>query len=135
MHDPKVILAGSGIGVLLLPAHLFLSHSSSVLLAALTLAVIAGAYIGFGARQAEPGIFVLEFTVAAAFALAAFFGATLLPVIIPLALIAHGFWDWLHLHPRLRAVTPAWYPPFCAIVDFIAGGGLLAIWLVQGIPL
>lgn len=126
------ISAGSGVGVLLLPAHVFLSEEPSIAFAAITLAVISGVYIGFGARNAQPGIMILEFGVAIAFAIAALLGWLFLPVLIPAALILHALWDWLHAHPRFHGVAPTWYPPFCAVVDIVAGGGMLLIWLLRG---
>src|SRR3954466_4530972 len=41
------LFTGSGLAVLSLPLHLFLPAQTSVLLAALTLALIAGVYLGF----------------------------------------------------------------------------------------
>ena len=41
------LLTGSGLAVLSLPLHLVLSAETSVVLASLTLALIAGVYLGF----------------------------------------------------------------------------------------
>lgn len=40
--------------------------------------------------------------------------------IIPAAIIAHGTWGWMH-HALERRTVGHWWPPFCALYDFIVG--------------
>lgn len=124
----KPLLAGSGIIALSLPLHLFLPFDVSVQLAALLLAIIAGAYIGFASADGRMSALVMEFAVASGFGVAALVGLMWQPWVIPVAIIAHGFWDFLHHNDVLGARIPQWYIPFCAWIDLAVGLGLLAIW-------
>ncbi|MFV1490673.1 hypothetical protein [Phaeobacter sp. JH72H1] len=77
---------GAFLVLLSLSAHLFLDERTSVALASITLALIGGAYNGFGAADGNPRVFWAELAVALLFALAAFLG-----------LIWHWaflLWDW-----------------------------------------
>lgn len=56
---------GAGLFTAYAPIHLWMSQHVSVAIAALTLALIGGAYIGFGASARSTGVFRMEFGVAA----------------------------------------------------------------------
>jgi hypothetical protein len=43
------------------------------------------------------------------------------PYWLVLGYILHGVWDILH-HPKIiQTKVIKWFPPFCAVVDFIVG--------------
>ncbi|MEQ8968348.1 MAG: DUF6010 family protein [Azospirillaceae bacterium] len=125
-------LTGGAIGLASLPVHALLPVAASVDLAAVLLAVIAGAYIGFAVRVGRSATIGFEMAGAVTFALAALAGLWWSPWAIPAVYVLHGAWDLMHRHHRLRAVVPRWYVPFCIVVDVLAGGGLAAIWLAKG---
>ena len=69
------LFTGSGLAVLSLPLHLLLPAPTSVLLAALTLAFIAGVYLGFAFIDGRLWVITTELVVALAFTGAAFAAA------------------------------------------------------------
>lgn len=123
-------LNAAGFGMILFalgaPVHFLVPLETSTQMAALTLALIAGAYIGFGAASGKPAQFWTELAAALLFALTALAGLTLTPLAIPAGLIAHALWDILHHSPRTAGAVPRWYVPFCATFD-LAAAALLTI--------
>ena len=96
---------------------------------AVTLAVIAGAYIGFAATDGSVNALVVELGGTTLFGGAALLGVLVTPPTIPLGLLAHAGWDFLHHNAKFGASIPKWYIPFCVIVDVAAGGALLVLYL------
>ena len=127
------LLTGSGLAVLSLPLHLIVSAETSVVLASLTLALIAGVYLGFAFSDGRLSVMLTELFVALAFTAAALAGAMSWPVWIAVALGAHGLWDWAHHRERVPTRMPRWYVPFCAVFDWIYAAGLLGIWWKEGV--
>ncbi|MEL6663896.1 MAG: hypothetical protein AAFR33_12940, partial [Pseudomonadota bacterium] len=78
----KPLLLGSAVIGLTLPVHVFVPEPVSVQIAALLMALIAGAYIGFGAADGRIGAFWTEFAGAGLFAGAALAGLLVHPLII-----------------------------------------------------
>ena len=106
---------------------------TSVLLASLTLALIAGVYLGFALSDGRLPVMLTELFVALAFTAAALGGAMSWPVWIAVALGAHGVWDWAHHRERVPTRMPRWYVPFCAVFDWVYAAGLLGIWWKGGV--
>ena len=124
------MLVGAVLSALLIPVHLFVPGPVSLQIAALLLATIAGVYIGFAAIDGRLVAMVTEFVGAGLFGLAALAGLNGYPLVIPIALMAHAGWDWLHhAVPRFGAGVPFWYVPFCVVIDLAVGGVLLALYL------
>ncbi len=65
---------GFALFVVTMPAHLLLEQAGSLALAAVTLALIGGAYIGFGAADGRRSVFWSELAVALVFGAAAVAG-------------------------------------------------------------
>lgn len=130
-NKARILFAGSGLVLLMLPLHLALSEEASVQTAALTLAVIAGAYIGFGARDGRMSAFAAEFVAAAGFAVAALLGLLLSKWIIPAAIALHAVWDLAHHKPGPLAHTPHWYVPFCIWIDVLAAAAISVVFLLK----
>ncbi|MEL7231654.1 MAG: hypothetical protein AAGJ85_04010 [Pseudomonadota bacterium] len=124
----KPYLMGTGVIGLTLPLHLFLPLDISVQVAAVLLALIAGAYIGFGAADGRMSAFATEFVGAGTFGVAAFLGLIWQPWVIAVGIFAHAFWDFLHHNDLFGARIPKWYIPFCVWIDVAVGTGLLIIW-------
>jgi hypothetical protein len=129
------VLTGVAVGVATLVPHAFLSPDGSVGFAAIVIALIAGIYFGFAVMNGSPRDQLVEFNVAGLFLLAGILGLLAWPIVLPLAYFAHALWDFAH-HQRLRlplVAIPAWYPPWCVIIDVIVGVGLLVIWRGHGL--
>ena len=121
------------LAVLSLPLHLVVPAETSVVLASLTLALIAGVYLGFAFSDGRLSVMLTELFVALAFTAAALAGAMSWPVWIAVALGAHGLWDWAHHRERVPTHMPRWYVPFCAVFDWVYAAGLLGIWWKEGV--
>src|SRR3954451_214210 len=114
------LLTGSGLAVLTLPLHLALPAQTSVLLTALTLALIAGVYLGFAFVDGRLSVMTTELVVALAFTGAALAAAISWPIWIAAALAAHGLWDWAHHRERVPTRMPRW-AGMCRSVPFTIG--------------
>lgn len=119
---------GAFLVLLSLPAHLFLDERTSVALASITLALIGGAYIGFGAADSNARVFWAELAVALLFALAAFLGLIWHWAFLPLGLALHALWDILHHKSRRLASVPNWYIPFCVAFDLLAAAFFILLY-------
>lgn len=125
-------LIGVALALASLPVHLVLDHPRSVQLAALLVAAIGAIYAGFALQRGTPRQIATELVVATGFFGAAVAGLWANAWIIPAACAAHGLWDMLHHrdHAALSPV-PGWYPPFCALYDWVFAAGLAAIWIYR----
>lgn len=121
------VQSGIVLGILPIPAHFFLPLELSYQLAAITLVLIAGVYIGYAFNDGRIHTFLIELATAIGFSSAAWLGINGYPSLIILALAMHGFWDLLH-HNLIDTQMPRWYIPFCAVVDWIMAASLFAIW-------
>jgi hypothetical protein len=127
MHRPAPL--GAAVGVLLLAVHFAAGEQASVPFAAVVLSIIAGAYLGFAFADGRLQAISVEVAGCTAFGLAAWIGLVAWPPAIPLAILVHGLWDLAHHRRELGARVPLWYPGFCALVDLVLGGVLLAVYL------
>lgn len=125
----RPLFLGGGLFLLFTPIHLIVAQNVSVLISALTLAIIAGAYIGFAAQAHSPMVFLGELVVAIGFALIALVGVLWHSAVIAVGLILHAAWDFLHHNTDFGANVPEWYIPFCVFVDIAAGAFLLVLYL------
>lgn len=120
---------GAGIFLVFAPVHLLVSQDVSVAIAAVTLAVIGGAYIGFGAAANSKAAFWLELAGATLYGIAAVLGLLWHPIALPIGLAAHAVWDLLHHNGAFGAQVPRWYIPLCVVFDLLAASFLLALYL------
>jgi hypothetical protein len=131
----RPVLTGVAVGIATLAPHVFLSPEGSVGYAAIVIALIAGIYFGFAVMNGSPRDQLVEFNVTGLFALAGLLGLLAWPVLIPIAYFAHALWDFAH-HNRWRlplVAIPAWYVPWCVVIDVIVGAGLLVLWRRYGL--
>ena len=112
------------------PVHLFLPQEPSIALSAVTLSLIGGAYIGFGARSEQLSAMALEFLVACLFGLTALAGLLWHWSAIPIGLAAHAVWDLMHQNPSFGAKVPRWYIPLCVVYDLAAALFLVVIYAI-----
>ncbi len=123
------VRSGVMIGIAPLPVHLVLSPELSYQLAALTLVLIAGVYIGYAFKDGRVRSILIELPTALAFTAAAWAGMNGYPSLIIVALALHGLWDLLH-HRVVDTEIPRWYIPFCAATDWVMAASLFFIWNV-----
>lgn len=119
---------GGLLAVASLPLHLVMTKAASLQLAAITVAAVGAIYAGFGLQGGSPRQAAGEVGVALLFVAAALAGLWLTPWVIPLAFAAHGLWDVAHHRAGPLVAVPRWYPPFCAVFDWVFGAGLVALW-------
>ncbi|RAN35273.1 DUF6010 family protein [Hyphomonas pacifica] len=125
--SPSIFLSAIVLGVAI-PAHLMLPDDISRLTIAITIAIIAGAYIGFGANDGRPWMFLTELCIAALFGVLALLGVIWSPYMFVAALFLHGVWDLIHHNGLFGAKVPRWYIPFCVVIDWIAAAGLFILF-------
>jgi len=123
-------MAGAVLSLLSLPIHLVLPEAVSIQFAAVILGLVAGIYAGFALQDGRAHILAIEGLAALAFLAFALAGLVWSPWLIPAAYALHGVWDLLH-HRRIPTEMPSWYPPMCAVYDWIFAAGLCAFWILR----
>jgi hypothetical protein len=93
--------------------------------------VIACLYVLFAAIGGSPQVMLSEAAVGAVFVVAALVGFKRSLWLVAAALAAHGVFDAFHGQLIANPGVPAWWPPFCAAYDVVAGG-YLAFLLRRG---
>lgn len=87
------------------------------------LIVIATYYILFSLISFEAVL--TEIVIASVFSLMAIAGAIRWPILIGLGILAHGIFDFTHMHLINNSGVPEWWPAFCGGFDIIFGGWVL----------
>jgi hypothetical protein len=112
-------------GVLQAAAPLGLFWLDAATVYAISLALIAGVYIGFAVADGRGRVLAVETVVASVFVVIGAAGVTGSGWLLVAGLAGHGLKDlWQH-HTGFVANT-RWWPPFCATVDFVAAA-LIAV--------
>lgn len=119
---------GAGLFVIFAPIHLWVTEEVSVAIAALTLALIAGTYIGFGASDGSVRVFWPELDVAAFYTVVALARLLRTPLAFSLGLVAHVAWDILHHDGAFGAPVSRWYIPSCMVFGLLAAAFLLLLY-------
>lgn len=128
MKYPTIV--GGALFIPTVPLHLLLPQSTSIAVAAITLALIGGAYIGFGATASSSRVFFMEMMVAGLFGTAALAGLLWHWSAIPVGLALHALWDLAHHNGLFGAPVPKWYIPFCVVIDLAAAVFLVILYVV-----
>ena len=110
------------------PIHLLTDTETSISIAAITLALIGGAYIGLAVADGRPRVFWSEIAVALLFGAAAVFGILWHWAALPIGLTLHAGWDLMHHNSHRLARIPKWYVPFCVVYDLLAAGFLILLY-------
>lgn len=100
---------------------------------ALGLALIAAVYIGFSVADGRAKVIAVECGVASAFVVIAAAAVTGPAWLVVIGLAGHGLKD-LWQHRTQFVVNTRWWPPFCAVVDFVAAA-ILAVAITAGVHL
>ncbi|PXW67218.1 hypothetical protein C7964_10848 [Loktanella sp. PT4BL] len=127
-HVRRPALLGGLLFIVSAPVHFVVTQDVSIAIAAVTLGMIGGAYIGFGAQASDSKTLALELLVAVLFGMAALAGLLWHWIAIPLGLALHAIWDLLHHKPIVGARVPRWYIPFCVIYDLSAAFFLVMLY-------
>jgi hypothetical protein len=91
----------------------------------LIVTLIAAVYIGFAVADGRPRVIVVECLVAGAFAALAAVSVTSSVWLLVVAYAGHGVKDlWQHRTNFVHGTR--WWPPFCASVDWVVAGVLVA---------
>jgi hypothetical protein len=132
-HSLRAPLAwGAVFGVLQVASPLAFPWLDARTVYALSLPLIAAVYIGFAVADGRRHVLAVEATVVAAFVVVAAAAVTGTPWVIVAGLAGHGAKDlWQH---RTQFVAGTrWWPPFCAVVDFVAAA-LIGLAIITGFP-
>ena len=81
--------------------------------------VIAWYYVLFAVMVGSTRVIVTEGFVMVLFMSLAIIGYRSSLWIVAAALAAHAAFDWLHPHLFSNPGVPAWWPAFCATIDFV----------------
>jgi uncharacterized protein DUF6010 len=102
------------------------SADDARLILGLLLAGIGFIYLGFAIADGRPSAILIQATSALVFLWVAFIGIHQESnLVLALGFIGHGTWDALHHEgPRWTKVRTYW-PPFCAVCDFVIGAAIL----------
>jgi hypothetical protein len=127
------VVWGVVVGLLQVASPLAFWWLDAVTVYAFGLVLIGAIYIGFAVADGRPKVILVESTVASVFVVIAAIAVTGSVWWIVVGLVGHGLKDlWQH---RTRFVgTTRWWPPFCAVVDFIAAAGV-ALAIIAGVDL
>jgi hypothetical protein len=119
---------GAVLAIATVPLNLLLSKEQ---FDALLLAAMGAIYARFALQKGNLSQIAAEVAAATGFFAGALAALWVSAWVVPVAYIALGIWDYAHhegskLAPRSWrfVVIPTWYPPFCAICDWIAAVSL-----------
>ncbi len=129
----KPIFWGVAVGLIQAFSPLGLWWLEPTLVWSLALVGIASVYVGFAVADGRTRVIAVEVAVTSAFVILAAIAIVASPWLSVVALAAHGIKDlWQH---RTRFVANTrWWPPFCLVVDFVAGA-VIAVLLLYGVRL
>ncbi|HEU4487829.1 MAG TPA: hypothetical protein VFS38_00925, partial [Actinomycetota bacterium] len=100
---------------------------------ALSLAVIAAVYIGFGVADGRGTVIAVETAVAGVFVVLAAAAVTGPQWLLVIGLFGHGVKDlWQHRHQYVA--NTRWWPPFCLVVDWVCAAVIAAL-IITGVDL
>jgi hypothetical protein len=98
---------------------------------ALSLTLIAAAYIGFAVADGRPVVLAVESGVAGAFVVLAAMGVTGSAWLLVLGFTGHGLKD-LWQERRHYVANTRWWPPFCLVVDWVVAA-ILVVLIAAGV--
>jgi hypothetical protein len=100
---------------------------------ALGLALIASIYIGFAVADGRRRVIVAESAVATVFIVIAAASITGSPWLLVLGFAGHGLKDaWQHR--RQFVANTKWWPPFCAVIDWVVAA-VIVVEILAGATL
>ena len=83
-------------------------------------------YVVFAAFDQRKNPLRIEFFGLLIFSAIAVAAALWFPMALGVGLVLHGIWDIAHHPNAINTKVPAWYPPLCAVYDFLLAGVFFA---------
>lgn len=124
----KSIITGVLLALLVIRLFYTFSIPVSYQLFTLFLAYTACVYLGASLSDKRPLWISVEFIMSMLFFQFAFFGLLYSSIWVALGFILHGIWDLLH-HPKIiKTNVVKWFPPLCAVFDFIVAVFILRFY-------
>ncbi len=125
------LVSGVLVGGVTAAAPLALWWLNAATVYAMAVAAIAAIYIGFAVADGRPRVLVVEIGVATGFVVVAAAGVTGSPWLLVGGLVGHGLKD-LWQHRTHFVANTRWWPPFCCVVDGVAGA-IVAVLIIAGV--
>jgi fucose 4-O-acetylase-like acetyltransferase len=97
---------------------------------ALGLALIASIYIGFAVSDGRRHVIAVESAVATVFIVVAAAAITGSPWLLVLGFFGHGLKDFWQ-HRRQFVDNTRWWPPFCAVIDWVVAAAIVVEILAE----
>ena len=130
-QNRAAILWGAIVGAVQVASPLALWWIDPATVLGVSIALIAGVYVGFAVADGRPVVIAVESLVALGFVVLAAAGVVGSPWLLVVGYAAHGLKDlWQHRSEFVRGTR--WWPPFCAAVDFVVAAAL-AVEIAAGV--
>ncbi len=124
----RTAVAGILLAILTIRGFVLFASPIPVQLFTLFLAYTACVYLGAALSDSRVRWISIEFLLSTVFYVFAVLGLIYSPVWVAIGFILHGVWDMLH-HPRLiKTKVVRWFPPLCAVFDWIVGIYILVFY-------
>lgn len=121
---------GAALGLIGVLITALLNEPGRTVFSGLLLAVIGAVYFGFAVSEGDTRSIVVQTISVTVFLWIAYFGITENNhTILGLGFLAHAAWDTIHHEHHGPTEVRTWYPPFCAVADFVLAVPLLAGWV------
>lgn len=125
----KTLLLGAGLAFVTVVILQLFSPVQVIDLLAVLLAVIGAIYIGFVLSDEQSQETSIQIGAAVFTILLAIGGLWISPYLLVLGYFFHGAWDIVHHYDLLKTRVVNWYPPLCAIYDWLMAGYILLWWM------
>ncbi|MGV3487313.1 MAG: DUF6010 family protein [Tuberibacillus sp.] len=117
--DVRWIAAGILLALLTIRIFVFFTSPIAYQLFVLFYSYTACVYLGSALSDSRIKWISIEFLMSIVFFTLAFLGFVSSPLWVVLGFLLHGTWDLLH-HPRvIKTKVVRWFPPLCAVFDFV----------------
>lgn len=124
----KAIMAGVLLALLVIRMFYTFTMPVSYQLFTLFLAYAACVYLGAALSDSRPLWISIEFIMSLVFFQMAILGITHSSIWVAFGFFLHGIWDMLH-HPKLiKTSVVKWFPPLCAVFDWIVAVFILRFY-------
>ncbi|MHC0037988.1 DUF6010 family protein [Pseudoneobacillus sp. C159] len=125
----KVLITGILLALLAIRMFVIFSVPVSYQLFTLFLASTAFVYFGSALSDSRNTWISVELIMSCVFFQFAFLGFLYSPIWLAIGFILHGVWDMLH-HPKVvKTKVVKWFPPLCAIFDFVVAVFILTFYI------
>lgn len=130
MSRARGAITGAVTAVVVVAALHYPAAATSMTLLALFLALTACVYLGaLLAQRQTAAIAVSELIVGSTVFLCAVLGLLVSDIWIAVGYSLHGLWDWAHDFGLVTTKIARWFPPLCAVFDFVVAAFVVVIHL------